>query len=329
MPIRLIALASCLAMLTACAGTMDKPQMGSRERAPAEWQLVWADEFTGDALDRSKWTPEQSCWGGGNEERQCYTDRAENIEVQGGLLHLKARLETFTGPDRPLEIASDPNPQTTQEYTSGKIRTRGMHAWKYGRFEVRAKVPAGQGTWPAVWMMPNADRYGRWPLSGEIDILEAVNIGEVCEECAVHQGRNVGENRTISALHFGDIPPKNDLVDTRVSLPDGALPSDNFHIWAVECGEGLMRFFLDDRLYWEVPAAEWWTASPLAAGNANAPFDQPFYIMANLAVGGGLSDRNNTKSFEPETFPAAFLIDYVRVYQCTGDPDTARACMTE
>lgn len=110
----------------------------------AGWELVWSDEFEGNELDRTKWTPEQSCWGGGNNERQCYTDRLVNIEVSGGFLLLKARKETFTGPDRPPEIAEDPNPEVTREYTSGKIRTRGLHAWKYGRIEVRAKVPAGQ-----------------------------------------------------------------------------------------------------------------------------------------------------------------------------------------
>ncbi len=336
--IRRAILASCFVALSACTSAANDPQRPSPSAAAtsaasppeaAEWTLVWADEFEGDALDRTKWTPEQSCWGGGNDERQCYTDRVDNIEVRDGVLHLKAMRETFTGPDRPPEIAASPNPQTTQDYTSGKIRTRGMHAWKYGRFEVRAKVPMGQGTWPAVWMMPNTDSYGRWPLSGEIDILEAVNIGEVCEECPARDGRNIGENRTISALHFGDIPPKNDLVDRRVSLPDAALPSDAFHVWAVEWSEGLMRFYLDDQLYWEVTAEDWWTASPLAKGNKVAPFDQPFYIMANLAVGGRLSEENNAKAFDPDTFPTKFLIDYVRIYQCEGDSETARACMTD
>ncbi|MET4131399.1 beta-glucanase (GH16 family) [Porphyrobacter sp. MBR-155] len=289
----------------------------------AGWKLAWADEFDGDSLDRSKWTPEVSCWGGGNFERQCYTDRPENIAVEGGMLLLKARKERFTGPARPPEIAENPNPQLTQSYTSGKVRTRGLHAWRYGRIEVRAKVPPGQGPWSAVWMMPDADAYGRWPLSGEIDILEAVNIGAKCKLC--DGGR--GENRTISALHFGDLPPRNRLVDGRTTLPDGALPSDDFHVYAVEWGEGLIRFLVDDRVHLTVTSDQWDSASPRAKGNAAAPFDQPFYVMANLAVGGRLAEENNAKGVAAKSFPAQFAIDWIRVYQCAEDPDRGRACM--
>lgn len=289
----------------------------------AGWGLVWADEFEGSELDRNKWKPEESCWGGGNEERQCYTDRPENIRVTGGILHLKARKETFTGPDRPPEIADKPNPQKTQEFTSGKIRTLGISNWKYGKIEFRAKPPKGQGTWPAVWMMPANNYYGGWPLSGEIDILEGVNLGATCEIC---EG-GVGENRMISALHFGDTAPKNKFLDTRVALPSHALPSDDFHIWTLEWGEGLMRFYLDGRKYWELTDADWDSASPLAKANPVAPFDQPFYIMANLAIGGGLSERNNDKGVAENVAPAEFLIDWIRIYQCGDDKEKGLACM--
>lgn len=289
----------------------------------AGWELVWADEFEGKTLDRSKWTPEISCWGGGNNERQCYTDRPENIAVENGLLLLKARKERFTGPARPPEIAEDPNPRLTQAYTSGKVRTIGKHAWRYGRIEVRAKVPPGQGTWPAVWMMPDNPAYGPWPRSGEIDILEAVNIGAKCKAC--EGGR--GENRTISALHFGDFAPQNRFVDSRTALPDLALPSEDFHVYAVEWGEGLIRFLVDDRVHLTVTADQWSTAAPAAKGNRAAPFDQPFYIMANLAVGGRLSEENNAKGLAAKSFPAQFAIDWIRVYRCGSDPGTGRACM--
>lgn len=289
----------------------------------AGWELVWADEFSGNSLDRSKWAPEVSCWGGGNAERQCYTDRPTNIAVEGGMLLLKARKERFTGPARPPEIAERPNPRQTQPYTSGKVRTRGLHAWRYGRIEVRAKVPPGQGTWPAVWMMPAGDVYGPWPLSGEIDILEAVNIGAKCKVCA--GGR--GENRTISALHFGNLAPNNRFVDSRTALPTHALPSDDFHVYSVEWGEGLIRFLVDDRVHLTVPAERWDSASPQAKGRPGAPFDQPFYVMANLAVGGQLAEKNNAKGLAGNSFPAQFAIDWIRVYRCTSDPATGRACM--
>lgn len=313
-------LTAALLLLGATAPATDQPL------APLEgagWELVWADEFEGNELDRSKWTPEVSCWGGGNSERQCYTDRPDNIAVEGGLLLLKARKERFAGPARPPEIADNPNPTLVQSHTSGKVRTIGQHAWRYGRIEVRAKVPAGQGTWPAVWMMPDSPAYGAWPRSGEIDILEAVNIGAKCKEC--EGGR--GENRTISALHFGNFAPQNRYVDSRTALPDLALPSDDFHIYSVEWGEGLIRFMVDDKVHLTVTADQWSTSSPNAKGRPAAPFDQPFYIMANLAVGGRLSEENNAKGVAAATFPAQFAIDWIRVYACTSDPDTGRACM--
>jgi beta-glucanase (GH16 family) len=317
MPTRL-SLPIAIIALTGCASTTLVGQ-------PADngWELVWADEFDGAELDRTKWQPEESCWGGGNQERQCYTDRRENIRVADGVLHLKARKEKFTGPDRPPEIADNPNAQKTQEYTSGKVRTLGLAAWKYGKVEFRAKPPKGQGTWPAVWMMPADNVYGGWPRSGEIDILEGVNLGATCETC---QG-NVGENRMISALHFGDYAPKNKFRDTRVALPSLALPSDDFHVWTLEWGRGLMRFYLDGRKYWEMTQEDWETASSLAKGNPVAPFDQPFYIMANLAIGGGLSEKNNDKGVAANVTPAEFQIDWIRIYQCGEDKDTGLACM--
>lgn len=310
------------ALLLLGGATDEAPQPVARLDG-AGWELVWADEFDGDSLDRSKWAPEVSCWGGGNAERQCYTDRPENIAVEGGMLLLKARKERFTGPARPPEIAENPNPTITQPYTSGKVRTRGLHAWRYGRVEVRAKVPPGQGTWPAVWMMPAHDSYGPWPLSGEIDILEAVNIGAKCKVCEGERG----ENRTISALHFGDLAPKNRFVDHRNALPDLARPSDGFHVYAVEWGAGLIRFLVDDRVHLTVPAEQWSTASPLARGNPDAPFDQPFYLMANLAVGGRLAEENNAKGLAGKSFPAQFAVDWIRVYRCASDPAKGRACM--
>lgn len=296
------------------------------EQAPETalaWGLVWSDEFNGTTLDRTKWKPEKSCWGGGNDERQCYTGRKKNIRVADGVLRLIARREKFTGPDRPPEIAGNPNPKTTQSFTSGKVRTLGLASWKYGKMEFRAKVPKGQGTWPAVWMMPSENYYGGWPLSGEIDILEGVNLGATCGICK----GGVGENRMISAIHFGDTRPKNKFLDTRVALPNLALHSDEFHVWTLEWGEGLLRFYLDGHKYWELKAEQWSTASPRAIGNEVAPFDKPFYIMANLAIGGRLSEDNNDKDLPDSLVQAEFAIDWIRIYQCTNDLKTGLACM--
>lgn len=288
----------------------------------AGWTLVWADEFEGSALDRTKWNPEVSCWGGGNQERQCYTDRAENIAVEDGTLVLRARKERFSGPARPPEIAETPNPVLTQEYTSGKVRTRGLHAWKYGRIEMRAKVPGGQGVWPAFWMMPNEDYYGNWALSGEIDIFEGFNIGAKCKECDT--GR---QNRTVSALHFGGLWPANLYIDQWTRFPGEALPTQDFHIYSVEWAQGLMRFLVNDRVHLTVTANQWSTASKRGEGNPNAPFDQPFYVMMNLAIGGAKIESTNEKGIAYDAVPAQFEIDWVRVYQCKDDAMTGRACM--
>jgi beta-glucanase (GH16 family) len=316
MMIRFVSLALCVAAGVGSTAALADDQA-------AEWSLVWSDEFDGAQLDRTKWKPEKSCWGGGNNERQCYTDRSKNIRVSDGKLRLIAHKEKFRGPDRPPEIAATPNPKKTQPYTSGKIRTLGLSSWKYGKVEFRAKPPKGQGTWPAVWMMPAENFYGRWPLSGEIDILEGVNLGATCPQC---EG-NVGENRMISALHFGDYAPKNSVRDTRVALSSRALPSDDFHIWTLEWGEGLMRFYLDGQQYWELTDKDWHSASPKADGNPVAPFDQPFYIMANLAIGGRLSEDNNDKGVAANVAPAEFAIDWIRIYQCRADREKGLACM--
>lgn len=317
-----------LASLLILAGSLfvaGNAAAGEAQADPSGWQLVWSDEFEGSQLDKTKWKPEKSCWGGGNDERQCYTGRPKNIVVSGGMLKLIAYREDFTGPDRPPEIASMPNPNRTQPFTSGKIRTRGLASWRYGRIEFRARVPRGQGAWPAVWMMPAEDHYGAWPLSGEIDILESVNQGAACPECK----GGVGENRSISALHFGDKPPRNQHIDTRVAPANLALMSDQFHVWTLEWGQGLMRFYLDGKLYWQVTASQWRTGSSKAKGNPLAPFDRPFYLMANLAIGGKLAEQHNSGGIDLNALPAEFTIDWIRVYQCGPDRETGLACMKD
>lgn len=306
------------------APPVPNPAPPGADHHPADrgWGLVWSDEFDGDALDPQKWAPEVSCWGGGNSERQCYTDREENVQVVNGLLRLVARAETFTGPSYPPEW-NDPTPENTQDYTSGKIRTRDLADWTYGRFEIRAKMPQGQGMWPALWMLPAEDFYGTWPLSGEIDIMEAVNLGAFCNSCT----GEVGENRTSAALHFGDAWPANQSVSQKVELPDGANPADDYHVWAVEWGEGRMHFFFNDVKFYSVYNFQWYTAAVDSATNPNAPFDRPFYLMANVAVGGNWPENVNSLGIAEDAVPNEMLVDWVRVYQCTDDIATGLACM--
>jgi len=287
------------------------------------WRLVWSDEFEGDSLDRAKWTPEESCWGGGNNERQCYTDRAENIDIVNGLLRLIAQEEAFTGPEFPPEF--NQSGTRTQSYTSGKLRTRGLQDWKYGRFAARLKAPKGQGTWPAFWMLPSEDIYGGWALSGEIDIVEMVNLGAPCSDCP----GSLEENRAYGTIHFGDEWPGNQSNGKTTEIPVERLPDDGYHVYAIEWGEGRIQWFLDDVLYHRVDAGDWFTASPLAEGNPNAPFDQRFYMMLNFAVGGNFPENTNLQTFDPAAFPNQLLVDWVRVYECEPDPETGRACMSD
>lgn len=259
------------------------------------WKLIWSDEFEGEEINRSKWTPETSCWGGGNNERQCYTDRDDNIEVGDGVLRLTAKPEEFSGLKYPQDW-SDRGNVITQKYTSGKLRTKGLRSWTYGRFEARIKLPAGQSTWPAFWMLPEDSLYGDWPLSGEIDIMEAVNLGEPCKNCE----NSKIENRSSVALHFGQPWPENQFVAKKNPLPNG---NDSYHIFALEWSKGQMDWFVDKQKVLTMTQNEWFTDTVSKDVNALAPFDKPFYLALNLAVGGNLPDNYDKKNFDPESFP--------------------------
>lgn len=286
------------------------------------WQLVWGDDFDGAALDRTKWAPEESCWGGGNQERQCYTDRDDNVQIVNGLLRLIAKEETFTGPEFPPEF--NQSTTATQPYTSGKVRTRGLADWKYGRISARMKLPAGQGTWPAFWMMPIENHYGNWPLSGEIDVMEAINLGANCRDCS-----GAFEDRVYGTLHYGDPHPDNQQFGDRTVLPNGARPQDGYHVYSVEWGDGQFDWYVDDQHFHRAVIGDWYTSAANASGNSSAPFDRNFYLMFNLAAGGNWPENANENTFDPASFLAELLVDWVRVYQCESDPDTGRACMSQ
>lgn len=294
------------------------PEGPSYHPADKGWELMWSDEFNETSVNTNNWNLKNECWGGGNDEKQCYTDRKDNIETINGVMRLVALEETFTGPNRD----SDPT-QSTQPYTSGKITTEGLHEWTYGRIEFRAKLPEGQGSWPAFWMLGASDVYGdTWPLYGEIDIMEAVNLGARCDEC---NGTD-GENRTVYALHFGSLYPNNSIIDGRTHLADKSNPADNYHVWALEWGKGVIKWFLNGELYGTVRNDAWFTDG--APDNINAPYDQPFYLILNLAIGGGFPEPLNETGISDDTLPNQFLIDWVRVYQCSTDFRNGLDCMS-
>ena len=286
------------------------------------WVQVWGDEFNSLELDRSKWEAEVSCWGGGNNEKQCYLDRAENIFIEDGILKLRAQADVVTGPQYPQGYP-ERGATLTRSYSSGKVRTRNLASWKYGRIEARVKLPKGQSTWPAFWMLPADDVYGGWPLSGEIDIMEAVNLGAVCDDCS--SVANV-EFRTSAALHFGKAWPDNIFI-TKKRFLASLEAVDDFHEFAVEWGEGHIDWFVDGEKFFSATSKDWYSDAIKKSDNENAPFDQAFYLMFNLAVGGNLPDTNNEKRFNPSSFPSEFWIDWVRVYQCGADLEQGLACI--
>lgn len=298
------------------------------------WQTVWQDEFDNDTLDATKWRPEQSCWGGGNNERQCYTDSADNVRVEDGMLHLIARRQRHTGPTFPDGMAGLSREQRTQKqtqaYTSGKVRTRDLAAWRYGRFSARMKLPAGQGLWPAFWMLPQHDAYGGWPLSGEIDIMEAVNLGAPCDHCP--GGPGAVETRTSGAIHFGGTVPANTYWTANDDVTTGPGAHEAFKVYSVEWAQGVIQWLVDGQVFMRADSDDWYTRSPAARGRDHAPFDQPFYLMINLAVGGNLPERIHGGGFDPDAVPARVLVDWVRVEQChSGGQLTATGleCLTE
>ncbi|WP_372530518.1 glycoside hydrolase family 16 protein [Henriciella sp.] len=314
----------CVAVLmTSCTATpSNAPDISASTEAAPSWTTVWFEDFNGDTLDRSRWTPEESCWGGGNNERQCYTDRPANIEVSDGILKLKARKEEFTA------AVNHPNNKTealvTQQYTSGKISTHKSAAWKYGKFSARMKLPSGQGTWPAFWMMPVDAKYGPWPLSGELDIMEAVNLGTPCPDCPTGV-----EVRTSGAAHFGDREPDNTYLFSKTSGLEPGSPAEEWRVYALEWGEGRLQWMVDGKVFMRLTADDWYTAAPQAEGRDFAPFDQPFYIMLNLAVGGNLAEKSNNGGFDPASFPAELQVDWVKVETCDGDEATGLACLDD
>lgn len=296
----------------------------SSSSAAIGWELVWSDEFDGSSIDPDKWEHEQNCWGGGNNEQQCYTDRPENSFVEDGILNIVAKRENFTGSDSP---EGDSANTKTLPYTSARLRTKNLQEWTFGRFEIRAKLPFGQGTWPAIWMLPTDSPYGSWAAGGEIDIMEAVNLKTVTNggapEAAVH-----------GTLHYGRSWPGNVQSGAAYSLPNNANPADDFHEYAVEWEEGEIRWYVDGVHFATQRDTGWYSQymvdGTLTDAPIGAPFDRysPFHLLLNLAVGGNWAGKVNNEGVDESVFPQTLAIDYVRVYQCSVSPVDGKGCAT-
>ncbi len=245
------------------------------------YALVWSEEFNspdGSTPDSSKWTYDTGGKGWGNSELECYTNLAQNAQVKDGNL-------VITAMHQPAYACSD---GTTRDYTSARLETQGLFSQAYGRFEARIKIPAGQGMWPAFWMLGNDSGSVGWPKCGEIDIME--NIGK--EPGTVH-GSLHGPSTT---------GPTSDATEI-FSLPAGQNFADDFHLYAVEWEPRTVRFYVDSNLYATFTQSQW------PAGGSWA-FDHPFFIILNVAVGGSWPGSPDSSTI----FPQQMLVDYVRVY---------------
>ncbi|SMB94893.1 carbohydrate binding domain-containing protein [Deinococcus hopiensis] len=261
--------------------------------------IVWSDEFNGSRLDLGKWGYQTGngfqagndfVSGWGNSELEFYTDRTDNVQVKDGHLVIRAQKEKYTG------LAG--KAQQTFDWTSGRIRTAGKFSRAYGKFEIRAKLPTGKGLWPAIWMLPEEPSpYGTWAASGEIDIME---------------GWGSKPNKVGQTIHYGGMWPGNVYSSQEVTLPAGATVAD-WHTYTLEWEPGEIRWLVDGTV--TTTKKEWWSASkaaPAGSGDLNAwpaPFDQPFYLLLNLAVGGNFD--GNPDAGTPDK--AEMLVDYVRV----------------
>jgi beta-glucanase (GH16 family) len=248
--------------------------------SPSVWTLVWSDEFStpdGSMPDPKKWTYDLGGKGWGNNELESYTNRPENAHIEKGNLVITARKETYTATDG-----------VTRDYTSARLKTQGLFTQTYGRIEARIKIPAGQGMWPAFWMLGEDIPTVGWPKCGEIDIME--NIGK--EPDKLH-----------GSLHGPGTTAYTSDLTSIFTLPAGQNFADDFHLYAVEWSPDIVRFYVDANLYATFRQSDW-------SSGGKWVFDHPFFIILNLAVGGdwpGPPDAN-TK------FPQSMLVDYVRVY---------------
>jgi beta-glucanase (GH16 family) len=266
---KLVGFALCLLVCFGCS---------KRASEQNERNMVWADEFNySGAPDSTKWgydlgdgCPDVCGWG--NNEWEYYTADSKNVRVENGFLIIEAHKEEMGG----------------KTHTSARIVSRQKGDWLYGRIEVRAKLPKGRGTWPAIWMLPTDWKYGGWPASGEIDIMEHVGYDPASINATLHSEKYNHIKRT-------NKDGKTDVLDCE----------DAFHIYAIEWTNDKIDFFVDDRKYHSL-------AHDPADDFHGWPFDQRFHLIMNLAVGGNWGASHGV---DESIWPQKLEVDYVRVYE--------------
>jgi beta-glucanase (GH16 family) len=254
----------------------------SSARAALAWNIVWSDEFNGLAINQNTWTFETGNNNGwGNSELEYYTGRAQNAYVSNGLLHIVALQESYGG----------------FNYTSARMKSQGHVAKAYGRFEFRAKLPPGLGYWPALWLLGSNITTVGWPACGEFDVME--NKGSVLN---IVQG----------TIHYSDASNHHLQATGYYTFPNGNSVT-NFHNYMLEWSTNIVRWYVDNHLY---ETQTNWSSS---TGSYPAPFNQPFFIVMNLAIGGGYLGKPSTNTINANTiFPGEIQMDYVRVWDLTS-----------
>lgn len=254
-------------------------------------ELVWSDEFDGVKLDESKWGFEEGFVR--NHEYQWYS--RDNVRVQDGLLIIEARMDTVNNPGFEPNSTDWRGSHDKAYYTSSCINTRGKYAFTYGRMEVRARIPAVLGSWPAIWTL--GDQW-EWPSGGEIDIMEFYHV-----DGKPHILANAawGNDRRYNAVWNTVRTPFSHFTDRDSSW------SEKFHVWALDWTKDSIIISLDGEVLNQLDMS---SIRNGRIGEGKNPFDYPQYILLNLAVGG-----DNGGQPQPDAFPMKYEIDYVRVYQ--------------
>ena len=237
-----------------------------------QWELVWNDEFNLGYIDQSKWNHEE--WGPGmvNDELQAYTNSSINSYIEDSCLVIRALHENYGG----------------ASYTSARMNSAGKGDFLYGKIDIKAKLPSGDGTWPAIWMLPTDWVYGGWPASGEIDIMEHVGYDDGNIHASIH---TTDYNHMIGTQKSG-----------QVTVPTA---TDSFHVYSLEWDSTYIRYLVDDEPYFFIYND--------SGGDENKwPFNHSHYVILNLAVGG---DWGGVQGIDPNAFPMEMEVDYVRVFK--------------
>ena len=234
------------------------------------WKLIWSDEFDGQSVNTSNWTYETGTGtnGWGNNELQYYTSRPENVTIENGMLVITARQESYSG----------------RNYTSARIKTQGKKSFRFGKIEARMKLPIGQGSWPAFWMLGDNITFVGWPKCGEIDIMEHIN----------------SENKVYGTLHWDNSGHVSKGGSTFCDVTQ-------FHVYSIEWNESIIQFFVDGQSYYY---------QSIANGiNSTDEFQNPFFIILNLAIGGNWPGNPDGTM----QFPIKMYVDYVKAYELVTD----------